>query len=186
MVTGNGRSPILKVNELVTRFYTPEGVVHAVNGTTFELGEGETLGVVGESGCGKSVTMLSLLQLIPIPPGKIESGEAWFHGKDLLKMGGDENRDVRGSQIAMVFQDPMTSLNPVLTIERQLTEPLAVHMNMNKKQARDRAIELLKLVGIPEAEKRLPDYPHQFSGGHAPAGDDCHGAGMQPADPDRR
>jgi oligopeptide transport system ATP-binding protein len=165
MTSSNGRTPILKVDNLVTRFYTPEGVVHAVNGVSFELWEGETLGIVGESGCGKSVTMLSALQLIAIPPGKIESGEAWFHDRDLLKMGNEEIRHIRGSQIAMVFQDPMTSLNPVLTIERQIAEPLMLHLAMTKRQSHDRAIELLQLVGIPEAEKRLEDYPHQFSGG---------------------
>ena len=165
MTSSNGRTPILKVDNLVTRFYTPEGVVHAVNGVSFDLGEGETLGIVGESGCGKSVTMLSALQLIPMPPGKIESGEAWFHDNDLLKMDNEEIRHIRGAQIAMIFQDPMTSLNPVLTIERQIAEPLMLHMAMTKNQAHDRAIELLQLVGIPEAEKRLADYPHQFSGG---------------------
>lgn len=157
--------PILRVENLVTRFDTPEGVIHAVNGVSFELGEGETLGIVGESGCGKSVTMLSILQLIPRPPGDIPSGKAWFHDRDLLQMNGDEIRSIRGAQIAMIFQDPMTSLNPVLTIERQLTEPLMEHLGMNYRQARERAIELLNMVGIPEAEKRLPDYPHQFSGG---------------------
>jgi oligopeptide transport system ATP-binding protein len=165
MTSSNGHFPILKVEDLVTRFYTPEGVVHAVNGVSFTLGEGETLGIVGESGCGKSVTMLSALQLIPRPPGKIESGQAYFHDKDLLTMGAEEIRHIRGAQIAMVFQDPMTSLNPVLTVERQVAEPLILHMGMSKRQARDRAIELLQLVGIPEAEKRLADYPHQFSGG---------------------
>lgn len=165
MVSGNGNFSILKVENLVTRFYTPEGVVHAVNGVSFELKEGETLGVVGESGCGKSVTMLSVLQLIQRPPGRIESGKAFFHDKDLLSMNVDEIRQVRGGQIAMVFQDPMTSLNPVLTIEKQVAEPLMLHMGMNKAQAKERVIELLELVGIPEAEKRLQDYPHQFSGG---------------------
>jgi oligopeptide transport system ATP-binding protein len=158
-------NPILRVENLVTHFNTPEGVVHAVNGVSFELGAGETLGIVGESGCGKSVTVLSVLQLIPRPPGEIPSGKAWFHDRDLLKMSGEEIRSIRGSQIAMIFQDPMTSLNPVLTIDRQLTEPLVQHMGMNLRQARVRAIELLNMVGIPEAEKRLPDYPHQFSGG---------------------
>lgn len=165
MTSTNGHSPILKIENLVTRFYTPEGVVHAVNGVSFDLEEGETLGIVGESGCGKSVTVLSALQLIPRPPGKIERGEAWFHDRDLLRMNSEEIRHIRGSQIAMIFQDPMTSLNPVLTIERQVAEPLILHMNMNKRQARDRTIELLRWVGIPEAEKRLADYPHQFSGG---------------------
>ncbi len=164
MTSSNGKA-ILKVKDLITRFYIPEGVVHAVNGVSFDLGEGETLGVVGESGCGKSVTMLSILQLIQRPPGKIESGQALFHDQDLLAMDAEEIRSVRGSQIAMIFQDPMTSLNPVLTVEQQVTEPLLLHLGMNKKQAHDRAIELLQLVGIPEAEKRLSDYPHQFSGG---------------------
>ena len=165
MVSGNGKSTLLKVEDLITRFYTPEGVVHAVNGVSFDLAEGETLGVVGESGCGKSVTMLSILQLIARPPGKIESGHAWFEGKDLLNLPGDQIRDVRGSQISMIFQDPMTSLNPVLTIERQIAESLILHLRMTKQQARQRVIELLELVGISEAEKHLADYPHQFSGG---------------------
>ncbi|MGE5224161.1 MAG: ABC transporter ATP-binding protein [Omnitrophica WOR_2 bacterium] len=165
MASRNGHNPILKVDNLITRFYTPEGVVHAVNGVSFELQEGETLGVVGESGCGKSVTMLSILQLIQRPPGKIENGTAFFHDKDLLGMNADGIRQVRGGQIAMIFQDPMTSLNPVLTIERQISEPLMLHLGMTKAQARQRVIELLQLVGIPEGEKRLADYPHQFSGG---------------------
>lgn len=165
MVIGQNKKTILKVEDLVTHFHTPEGVIHAVNGVSFELGEGETLGVVGESGCGKSVTMLSVLQLIPRPPGRIPKGKAWYHDKDLLRMKGEEIRSIRGSQIAMVFQDPMTSLNPVLTVERQLTEPMIEHMGYGKHQARERSIELLNMVGIPESEKRLPDYPHQFSGG---------------------
>jgi oligopeptide transport system ATP-binding protein len=158
-------SAVLEVSDLVTRFNTPDGVVHAVNGVSFEVNEGETLAIVGESGSGKSVTMLSLLQLIPTPPGKIAAGKADFLGDDLLKMSPAEIRHVRGARIGMVFQDPMTSLNPVLTVGRQLTEPLEVHMGMDKNQARQRAIELLRLVGIPSAENRLDDYPHQFSGG---------------------
>jgi oligopeptide transport system ATP-binding protein len=165
MVPKNGKIPILGVKDLVTRFYTPEGVVHAVNGVSFTLHEGEMLGVVGESGCGKSVTMLSVLQLIARPPGKIESGEAWFHDKELLHLGTEEIRHVRGAQIGMIFQDPMTSLNPVLTINKQVSEPLILHLGMSKSQARERVVELLQMVGIPEAEKRLEDYPHQFSGG---------------------
>ena len=156
---------VLEVSDLVTRFHTPEGVVHAVNGVSFVLNEGETLAIVGESGSGKSVSMLSLLQLIPIPPGKITNGTADFLGEDLLRMSKDEIRHVRGARIGMIFQDPMTSLNPVLTIGRQLTEPLEVHMGMDKHQARVRAIELLRLVGIPNAEARVDGYPHQFSGG---------------------
>jgi oligopeptide transport system ATP-binding protein len=165
MIPGNGRKPIIKVENLQTRFHTPEGIVYAVNGVDFELGEGETLGVVGESGCGKSVTMLSVLQLIPRPPGEIVSGRAEFHGQDLLHLSNEEIRSVRGAQIGMIFQDPMTSLNPVLTIGKQVSEPLMLHLGMTKKDAADRVIELLELVGIPEAEKRLTQYPHQFSGG---------------------
>jgi oligopeptide transport system ATP-binding protein len=156
---------VLNVQDLETHFKTPEGIVHAVNGVSFTLDEGETLGVVGESGCGKSVTMLSCLRLIPSPPGKIVNGQALFKGKDLLKMDDEEIRKVRGAQISMVFQDPMTSLNPVMTIGQQLAEPLLLHLNMSKNEARDRSIELLGLVGIPNAAERLKDYPHQYSGG---------------------
>ena len=156
---------LLDVQDLETQFKTPDGIVHAVNGVSFGLKEGETLGVVGESGCGKSVTMLSVLGLIPSPPGKVTSGKAFFTGKDLLKMPNEDLRKVRGAQISMVFQDPMTSLNPVLTIGRQLTEPLVLHIGMTKKQAETRATELLSMVGIPNAEDRLKDYPHQYSGG---------------------
>src|SRR6185436_3334177 len=157
--------PLLEVQGLETTFKTPDGIVHAVNGVSFQLQEGETLGVVGESGCGKSVTMLSILGLIPSPPGKIVTGSANFFGRDLLKMSVDEIREIRGAQISMVFQDPMTSLNPVLTVGRQLTEPLRLHLGMTKQQAEDRAAELLEMVGIPKAKDRLSDFPHQFSGG---------------------
>ena len=175
MTSQNGRPLILKVEDLVTRFHTPEGVVHAVNGVSFELKEGETLGVVGESGCGKSVTMLSILQLIPRPPGKIERGRALFHGTDLLHMAAEEIRHVRGAQIAMIFQDPMTSLNPVLTIGKQVAEPLMLHLGMKKQEAEKRVIELLELVGIP---KRKIDWPVSppILGRYAPACDDRHGA----------
>jgi oligopeptide transport system ATP-binding protein len=156
---------LLDVQGLETEFKTPDGIVHAVNGVSFGLGEGETLGVVGESGCGKSVTMLSVLGLIPSPPGKVTAGKAFFFGQDLLKMSKEEIRHVRGAQISMVFQDPMTSLNPVLTIGRQLTEPLILHLGMTKRQAETRAAELLSMVGIPNAAERLSDYPHQYSGG---------------------
>jgi oligopeptide transport system ATP-binding protein len=156
---------ILDVQGLETTFKTPDGVVHAVNGVSFGLAEGETLGVVGESGCGKSVTMLSVLGLIASPPGKVIAGKAVFSGQDLLKMSNEEIRHVRGAQIAMIFQDPMTSLNPVLTIGRQLEEPLMLHIGMTKNQARERAAELLSMVGIPNAKDRLNDYPHQYSGG---------------------
>ncbi len=156
---------LLDVQNLETQFKTPEGIVHAVNGVSFTLNEGETLGVVGESGCGKSVTMLSCLRLIASPPGKIVAGTANFHGQDLLAMKQEELRHVRGGQISMVFQDPMTSLNPVMTIGKQLAEPLMLHLNMTKDQATARSIELLGLVGIPRAGERLKDYPHQYSGG---------------------
>ena len=156
---------LLQVHGLETQFKTQQGVVHAVNGVSFGLKEGETLGVVGESGCGKSVTVMSLLKLIPTPPGKIVNGTAVFSGHDLLKMSSEEIRFVRGAQISIVFQDPMTSLNPVLTIGQQLEEPLMLHVGMNRAQARVRAAELLALVGIPKGKDRLNDYPHQFSGG---------------------
>lgn len=157
--------PLLDVQGLETQFKTQEGVVHAVNGVSFTLKEGETLGVVGESGCGKSVTMLSVMRLVATPPGKIVAGKAFFHGQDLLAMSNEEIRQVRGAQIAMVFQDPMTSLNPVLTIGKQLEEPLALHLGMDKKHAMERSVELLEMVGIPNGKDRLNDYPHQFSGG---------------------
>jgi oligopeptide transport system ATP-binding protein len=156
---------ILEVKDLVTRFYTPEGIVHAVSGVSFDLNEGETLGIVGESGCGKSVTMLSVLRLIPQPPGKIERGEVLFGNRDLLKLTPEEMRYVRGAEIAMIFQDPMTSLNPVMTIGKQIAEPMLEHLGMTEHEAKDRAVELLDLVGIPQADERLDDYPHQFSGG---------------------
>jgi oligopeptide transport system ATP-binding protein len=156
---------LLDVQGLETQFKTSDGVVHAVNGVSFGLNEGETLGVVGESGCGKSVTMLSLLRLIPTPPGEITNGKATFSNQDLLKLSNEEIRYIRGAQISMIFQDPMTSLNPVLTIGLQLEEPLMLHLGMNREQARARAAELLTLVGIPNAAERLSDYPHQFSGG---------------------
>ncbi|MGD2148530.1 MAG: ABC transporter ATP-binding protein [Anaerolineae bacterium] len=156
---------LLDLRDLVTRFYTDDGVVHAVNGVTYTLGEGETLGVVGESGCGKTVHALSIMRLIPSPPGKIESGVVNFGGRDLMKIGEREMRHVRGAEIAMVFQDPMTSLNPVHTVGFQIMEALKLHQGMGDKAARDRAGELLAMVGIPDAQQRLDDYPHQFSGG---------------------
>jgi len=157
--------PLLEVKGLRTEFHTQDGVVKAVDGVSFCIDEGETLGIVGESGCGKSVSLLSVMRLIPQPPGKIAAGEVLFEGVDLLKLSDDEMRKVRGNKIAMVFQDPMTFLNPVLTIGRQIMEALQLHMGMNKKQARERTAELLSMVGIPEARARLNDYPHQFSGG---------------------
>ena len=156
---------LLKINNLKTHFFTEDGVVKAVDGVTYDVRHGEILGLVGESGCGKSVSALSILRLIPDPPGKIIEGEIIFEGEDILKMDVDEVRHIRGNNIAMIFQEPMTSLNPVLTIGRQLTETLELHLKMDSKAATQRAIELLELVGIPEARTRIKDYPHQFSGG---------------------
>ena len=156
---------LLEVKELKTRFSTPDGVVNAVNGISYSLERGEAMGIVGESGCGKSVSVLSIMRIIPDPPGKIVGGEVLFEGRDLLKMGLRDLRAVRGNQIAMIFQDPLTSLNPVLTIGRQISEAVLLHTDMDKKQARQRTVELLDMVGIPEAENRLNEYPHQFSGG---------------------
>jgi oligopeptide transport system ATP-binding protein len=156
---------LLEVKDLRTEFHTQDGIVHAVNGVSFSTDEGETLGLVGESGCGKSVSVLSVMRLIPQPPGKIVAGQVLFQGRDLLKVDDEEIRSVRGNKIAMVFQDPMTSLNPVLTINTQISEALELHLGMTKEQARKRSVELLKMVGIPEAENRIDDYPHQFSGG---------------------
>ncbi len=156
---------LLEVIDLSTQFTIPEGTVHAVNGVSFHLDEGETLAVVGESGCGKSVTMMSILGLIPIPPGKITSGKALYLGKDLLAMSDEQMEQVRGKEISMIFQDPMTSLNPVLTIGRQITEALRTHMGLSSQQAEDQAVKMLEQVGIPDARRRLGDYPHQFSGG---------------------
>ena len=158
-------APLLEVKDLKTYFFTDEGVVKAVDGVSYEVEEGETLGLVGESGCGKSVSALSLLRLIPTPPGKIVSGEVLFEGEDLLKVSEREIRNVRGNRIAMIFQEPMTSLNPVLTMGRQLTESLELHLKLDPKAAERRAIQLLDMVGIPEARSRIHDYPHQFSGG---------------------
>ena len=156
---------LLEVKNLVTRFYTEDGVVHAVNGISYTLDEGESLGIVGESGSGKSVGVLSIMGLIPNPPGRIEDGEVIFNDRDLLKISNEEMRRIRGREVAMIFQDPMTSLNPVLTIGKQMTESLKLHLGMNDSQAKQRAVEMLELVGIANAEQKLSDYPHQYSGG---------------------
>lgn len=156
---------LLDVNNLTTRFYTEDGVVHAVSGISYTLDEGESLGIVGESGSGKSVGVKSIMRLIPSPPGRIEDGEVIFNGRDLLKLSDEEMRRIRGREIAMIFQDPMTSLNPVLTIGLQMTEGLELHLGMSTEQAENRAVEMMELVGIPDARARLSDYPHQFSGG---------------------
>ncbi|MDO9107585.1 MAG: ABC transporter ATP-binding protein [Coriobacteriia bacterium] len=156
---------LLRVTDLKMHFHTRDGVVKAVDGVSFTLSRGETLGVVGESGSGKSVTALTMMRLVPMPPGRVEGGEVMFKGRSLLDMTDAEIRSVRGNEIAMIFQDPMTSLNPVYRIGRQLAEPLMLHKGMNKAQAWERAVELLDLVGIPHSKERVRDYPHQFSGG---------------------
>ena len=165
MTESTASNHLLEVRNLRTYFYTPGAVVKAVDDVSFYLDEGETVGLVGESGCGKSVTALSMLKLIPNPPGRIVGGEIIFEGRDILGLETDELRAVRGNRIGMIFQEPMTSLNPVLTIGRQLTEPLKLHLGMTSQQARSRAAELLELVGIPNADVRLRGFAHQFSGG---------------------
>jgi oligopeptide transport system ATP-binding protein len=158
-------APLLTVRDLKTHFFTADGVVRAVDGVSFAVRAGEALGIVGESGCGKSVTALSILRLIPDPPGKIVGGEILFEGRDILQCTEAEMRSLRGDRIAMIFQDPMTSLNPVLPIGRQLSEALRLHKGLGADAARKRATELLEMVGIPSPDSRLSDYPHQFSGG---------------------
>ena len=155
---------LLEIRNLRTEFPTREGIVHAVNGVTFKVMPGEAVGLVGESGCGKSITALSTINLVP-NPGRIVAGEVLFEGKDLLKLTPDQIRKVRGNDVSMIFQDPMTSLNPVLTILRQLTEPLLLHKGMDMAAAEKRAVELMEMVEIPAAQARIRDYPHQFSGG---------------------
>jgi oligopeptide/dipeptide ABC transporter ATP-binding protein len=175
-VTGNfvftglhAEKPVLQVLDLHTHFFTRAGVVFAVDGVTFEVGEGETLGIVGESGCGKSVTATSIMRLVPNPPGRIVGGKILlsYDGKtvDMVNLPEDQLRDVRGNVVSMIFQDPMTSLNPVYSVGNQLMEPLMLHLKLSKEQAEERAIDLLKRVGIPGAEERIHAYPHQFSGG---------------------
>jgi oligopeptide transport system ATP-binding protein len=156
---------VLEVNHLVTRFRTEDGALHAVNGVSLLVRQGETLGIVGESGCGKSVTVLSIMKLLPHSLAEISAESIRFKGKDIAHASDSAMRKIRGSQMAMVFQDPMTSLNPVVTIGRQIMEPLRLHLKLNEEEARQRAVELLDLVGIPEARRRLKHYPHQFSGG---------------------
>jgi peptide/nickel transport system ATP-binding protein/oligopeptide transport system ATP-binding protein len=161
----DGALPVLDVKDLKTVFKTRSGEVHAVNSVSFDVKPGELLGVVGESGSGKSVTMMSLIGLLPSPPADVKEGQVLFDGQDLLKINPNDLRHVRGGEIGFVFQDPMTSLNPVFNVGYQIMEPLRIHMGLNKAQARARAVELLELVGIPDAGRRLKDYPHQFSGG---------------------
>ncbi len=159
------RKKLFEVKGLKTQFTTEAGVATAVNGVDFDIYEGEVLGLVGESGCGKSVTAMSMVRLIPNPPGEIVAGEVWHGGRDLLKLSYEDLHKVRGKEVAMIFQEPMTSLNPVFTIGYQVREILMLHEGLDKKAADVRAAEMLSLVGIPDAEKRLKDYPHQFSGG---------------------
>jgi len=156
---------ILEVKDLRTYFYTEDGEVRAVDGLTYNVKRGESVGLVGESACGKSVSALSIMRLIPYPPGIIVGGEVIFNGQDLLQISETEMRHIRGNQIAMIFQEPMTSLNPVLTIGRQVSESLELHRGMDKKAAAEEVVKLLKLVSLPDVEKRVGDYPHQFSGG---------------------
>ena len=156
---------LLKVQDLKTQFFTREGVVKAVDEVSFELEEGETLALVGESGCGKSVCVLSIMRLVPDPPGKIVSGQVIFDGKNLMELGNEEMRKTRGRHIAMVFQEPMTSLNPVLTIERQLTESMELHLHLSRSEARREAVRRMEEVGISDAGRRIKQYPYQFSGG---------------------
>ncbi|MCL2067926.1 MAG: ABC transporter ATP-binding protein [Treponema sp.] len=157
--------PILEVKNLRTHFFTEEGVVKAVDDVSFSLRRGEVLGIVGESGSGKSVTNLSIINLIQSPPGKITGGEILFHGEDILKMNEKQLRRIRGAKISMIFQDPMTSLNPFLRISTQMIEAIRLHQKLSKKEARARAVEMLSMAGIPAAGERINDYPHQFSGG---------------------
>jgi oligopeptide/dipeptide ABC transporter ATP-binding protein len=158
--------PLLSIRDLVVQFGTEDGVVHAVDGVTYDVFPGETLGIVGESGSGKSVSVMSMLGLIPQPPGKVAGGEAVFKGRDLLKLKRRELRQIRGGDIAMIFQDPMTSLNPVLSIGDQLVEAIQSHQpSVKEKAAKDRVVQLLRLVGVPNPERRVTQYPHEFSGG---------------------
>ena len=156
---------ILEIDDLKTHFFTRDGVVRAVDGVSYNLAKGETLGVVGESGCGKSITALSILRLVPSPPGRIVGGEIRFAGENLLERSEAAMRDLRGNDISMIFQEPMTSLNPVLSIGRQIAETLMLHQGLNRRAALDRAVEMLTLVRIPEAQRRINEYPHQMSGG---------------------
>src|SRR5690348_17810906 len=158
-------APLLEIDNLKTHFFTRDGVVRAVDGVSFSVAPGETLAVVGESGCGKSVTSLSILRLIASPPGRIVSGRVLFEGRDLLKLSEDEMRAVRGDRISMIFQEPMTSLNPALTVGRQIAESLVLHRHLSEQDAMGKAVQMLRKVHMPEAERRLRQYPHELSGG---------------------
>jgi oligopeptide/dipeptide ABC transporter ATP-binding protein len=156
---------LLQVRNLKTSFFTPEGEVRAIDGVSFEIGEGKTLGLVGESGCGKSVTSLSIMRLIPSPPGKIVGGEIFYRGRDLLKFNNEEMRKIRGNEISMIFQEPMTSLNPVFTVGNQIGEAIKLHQGLGKRETRQKTIDMLRLVKIADPESRVDSYPHQLSGG---------------------
>ena len=156
---------LIKVKDLRTSFFTPEGEVRAIDGISFEIGEGKTLGLVGESGCGKSVTSLSIMRLIASPPGKIVGGEILYRGRDLLKLKNEEMRKIRGNEISMIFQEPMTSLNPVFTVGNQIGEAIRLHQGLGKKETRQKTIDMLRLVKIADPESRVDAYPHQLSGG---------------------
>jgi oligopeptide/dipeptide ABC transporter ATP-binding protein len=156
---------LLQVRNLETSFFTPEGQVRAIDGVSFEIGEGKTLGLVGESGCGKSVSSLSIMRLIPSPPGQIVGGEIFYRGRDLLKLSNEEMRKIRGNEISMIFQEPMTSLNPVFTVGNQIGEAISLHQGLAKKETRGKTIEMLRLVKIADPESRVDSYPHQLSGG---------------------
>jgi oligopeptide/dipeptide ABC transporter ATP-binding protein len=156
---------LLQLKNLQTSFFTPEGEVHAIDGVSFEIGEGKTLGLVGESGCGKSVTSLSIMRLIPSPPGKIVGGEIFYRGRDLLKLNNEEMRKIRGNEISMIFQEPMTSLNPVFTVGNQIGEAIKLHQGLGKRETRQKTIEMLRLVKIADPESRVDSYPHLLSGG---------------------
>ena len=156
---------LIQVKNLRTSFFTPEGEVRSVDGVSFEIGEGKTLGLVGESGCGKSVTSLSIMRLIPSPPGQIVGGEIYYRGRDLLKLNKEEMRKIRGNEISMIFQEPMTSLNPVFTVGNQIGEAIQLHQGLNKRETRAKTIEMLRLVKIADPESRVDSYPHQLSGG---------------------
>jgi len=156
---------LLEIKNLKTHFFTHEGIVKAVDGVSLKINQGETLGIVGESGSGKSVTALSIMRLIPQPPGKIINGEVYFEGQDLLKLNDKEIREVRGKKISMIFQEPMTSLDPVFTIGHEIIETIQLHQGLSKTEAREKAIDILKIVGIPDVEKRIDNYPHELSGG---------------------
>ena len=158
------QEPLLDVRNLQTHFRTPDGVNRAVDGLSFHVNAGETIAIVGESGCGKSVTAMSILRLIPEPPGKI-AGEIRFQGKDLAKLSDKEMRAIRGNEVSMIFQEPMTSLNPLLTVGRQIGETVRLHQGLGRQQAEAKAVEMLRLVGIPAPERRVKEYPHQLSGG---------------------